>query len=262
MVTTPPSGGARRRMVWTVADQGLSSITNFALAVLVARSVDVEGFGAFAIAFSGYLFAAGIAKAVASEPLMVRFSGVTDPVALRSAGGEAVGTALVVGVLTEIVAVVAGYLLGGELGAALLALGVVLPGLLLQDAWRFYFFAIGRPARATANDALWAVTQLVLVGVMVSRGTPKVSSLVLAWGASAAVCAVVGCFQAGVVPRMGRAAAWVGSHRDLAPGSWESSPWAAARSRARCGSWGWSGACLRPRRCGPPTWSSARSGRC
>ena len=52
-----PVAGLRRRlprfpsrMFWTFSDQALSSVTNAALAIVVARSVDSERFGAFALA--------------------------------------------------------------------------------------------------------------------------------------------------------------------------------------------------------------------
>lgn len=40
----------RSRMLWTFADQALSSLTNAALAIVVARSVSKDDFGAFGLA--------------------------------------------------------------------------------------------------------------------------------------------------------------------------------------------------------------------
>jgi len=37
------------------------------------------------------------------------------------------------------------------------ALGVVLPAMLLQDSWRFAFFAAGRGSRAFLNDVCWTI---------------------------------------------------------------------------------------------------------
>jgi len=45
---------AARRLGWGVADQGISSLSNFALGLFVARSIGASGFGAFALAFITY----------------------------------------------------------------------------------------------------------------------------------------------------------------------------------------------------------------
>src|SRR4051794_6381544 len=43
--------GLRRRFAWSVADQGISSLSNFVLGILVARSLGPEALGAFALAY-------------------------------------------------------------------------------------------------------------------------------------------------------------------------------------------------------------------
>ena len=50
-----------------------------------------------------------------------------------------------------------GLVVGGVVGGAFLGLGIVLPALLLQDCWRYAFFAAGQGRRAFLNDAVWAV---------------------------------------------------------------------------------------------------------
>ena len=46
-----------RRAGWGVADQALSSLTNFAVGVFVARQLGPTEFGAFSLAFATYLLA-------------------------------------------------------------------------------------------------------------------------------------------------------------------------------------------------------------
>ena len=41
---------------------------------------------------------------------------------------------------------------------AFLALGLILPGLLLQDSWRYSFFALGQGSKAFVNDTVWTLT--------------------------------------------------------------------------------------------------------
>ncbi len=182
----------------------------------MARSASVGGFGAFELTASIYLFFVGASRAIGAEPLMVRHSDESSAV-VAGAAAQATGVALVAGLVTGPVCLVLGALLDDPSGPAIQALGVCLPGLLLQDAWRYVFFAAGRPAKAAANDALWALSQLAIVGWLVHQGDPSIAEFVLAWGTSATIAAVVGAAQAGFVPRPLAAATWLRRHHDLAP---------------------------------------------
>jgi hypothetical protein len=75
----------------------------------------------------------------------------------RSFGSAATGTALAVGTVAGVLCIVAGLLLPGQVGPAFIALGVGLPGLALQDSWRFAFFACGRGSAAFLNDLFWTL---------------------------------------------------------------------------------------------------------
>ena len=105
--------------------------------------------------------------------------------------------------------------LGGATRLAFLGLGLTLPGLMLQDSWRFSFFAHGRGVHAFLNDMIWAVI-LVPALVLVNRsGHATVFWFVFAWGAAATVAALAGPFQARVVPRLLGARRWLTEQRDL-----------------------------------------------
>ena len=111
----------------------------------------------------------------------------------------------------------AAMLLGGTARLAFLALGLTLPGLMLQDSWRYSFFALGRGSQAFLNDTIWAVALLPALVLLRMTGHANVFWFVFAWGAAAAVGAAVGPLQARVMPRMPRAWDWVSQHRDLGP---------------------------------------------
>ena len=100
---------------------------------------------------------------------------------------------------------------------AFLALGLTLPGLLLQDSWRFAFFAHGRGALSLINDSVWAIALLAGFVIVRVTGHETVFWAVFAWGAAAAVGAVVGPFQARVRPRLAQTRQWLTTHWDLAP---------------------------------------------
>lgn len=210
------ASGARRRITWGLADQAVSSVTNFAVSIYIARTLGALQFGAFSLAYVTYSFAINASRGLATDPLLVRFSG-TDDSTWRRAVSSCTGTALVVGIVGGLCLLVAGALLRGTTQLSFLALGLTLPGLMLQDSWRFSFFAVGRGGQALLNDAVWAVTlvpALILLRVM---GDTNVFWYVFAWGLTATVGGVVGPLQARVRPRPSWTRTWLAAHRDLGP---------------------------------------------
>jgi O-antigen/teichoic acid export membrane protein len=202
------------RLGWTTTDQMVSSATNAALSILVARQVSAEEFGAFALAFVVFMYAVGICVALVSDPLTVRFSGVGRR-ERQDAIAQSAGAAVVLGVALGLLVAPVGLVLGGELGPLLLVLSLFLPGLLLQNHWRLAFFASGWPRSAFANDAVWAVLQIGGVVALIATGRGSPATYLAVWGASATVAAIVGARQAGVLPRPSAARSWVRDHQDI-----------------------------------------------
>lgn len=203
-----------RRLGWGVADQGISSISNFALGIFVARSFGASSFGAFTLAFVTYTVVINAARGLATDPLLVRHSGEIGP-EWRRAAGSASGTALAVGLVSGVLCVVAGLLLPQPVGATFVALGVGLPGLALQDSWRFAFFACGRGSSAFVNDLVWTVLLVVTLLVLDRQGDSNEVRCMLAFGATATVAAVFGALQARVRPRLLQVTRWLHRQRDL-----------------------------------------------
>ena len=208
------SRGAGRRLGWGVADQAVSSLTNFAVGIYVARSLGAVQFGAFSLAYVTYTFALNASRGVSTDPLLVRFSGAELPI-WRRAVASCTGTAAVAGLAAGACVLAVAVLVGGPAKGAFLALGLTLPGLLLQDSWRFAFFAIGRGNQAFLNDLVWALVQLPALVMLRVTGHANVFWFVLVWGAAAAVAAAVGPLQARCVPRLSCSVKWVSRHRDL-----------------------------------------------
>lgn len=207
---------AGRRLSWGVADQAMSSVSNFAVNIYIAHTLGAVQYGAFSIAYVTYGFALNASRGLATDPLLVRFSG-TDIPTWRRAVTECTGTAVTVGVVSGLCVLAAAAALGGTTRLAFVALGVTLPGLLLQDSWRFSFFALGRGSQALFNDMIWVVVLLPLLALLTVTGHVNVFWFVLAWGASGTVAAAVGPIQAQVVPKLSGAWPWVWRHRDLGP---------------------------------------------
>jgi O-antigen/teichoic acid export membrane protein len=207
---------AIRRMGWGVADQMVSSLTNFAVAIYVVHTLGAAQFGAFSLAYVTYGFALNASRGLATDPFMVRFSG-TDLQTWRRAAASCTGTAAAVGLALGASVIVVAAVLNGTAGAAFLALGLTLPGLLLQDSWRFSFFALGRGSQAFLNDTIWGVTLLPALVLLRRTGHADVFWFVLAWGLTASVGAAIGPWQARVIPKLTGAWGWMSRHRDLGP---------------------------------------------
>ena len=199
---------ALRRAGWGLADQALSSLTNFALSFAVARSLGATQLGAFALAFGTFTFVQGVGRSLTSEPLVVRHSAspVTDwTVALRGAAGASV----LFGAVAGAICLGIGTVLNGPLASGFLALGLCLPGLLLQDTWRFAFTARRRGDLAFVNDLIWTVCLGPLLAVVLLTGRATIVWFILAWGGAATVAAAAGVVQAGTAPRLSAAGDWL-----------------------------------------------------
>jgi O-antigen/teichoic acid export membrane protein len=205
---------AARRLSWGVADQAMSSLTNFAVNIYIVRDLGAVEYGAFALAYVTYGFILQASRGLATDPLLVRFSAADVPTWRRAVASSS-GTALATGLVAGVGALAAAVLMHGPTRMAFLALGLTLPALMLQDSWRFAFFALGRGVQAFLNDTVWAVALIVALVMLKYTGHASVFWFMFAWGASAAVGAAVGPLQAGVKPRLLAVRQWLSQQRDL-----------------------------------------------
>ena len=203
-----------RRAGWNLGEQVVSSLTNSILSIIVANSVDKLTFGGFSVAFTVFALVIGGSRAISTSPLNIRFADCTPEESKRAAAAAA-GNALVLGLVVGVVCVGAGLVLPDPLGQAMIALGIVMPALLVQDAYRYVFFANGRPEAAALSSGLWAVLQIGSVVALLSFGLNAVGLLLLAWGISAAAAATLSIKQAGARPAPRRAWGWAREHVDL-----------------------------------------------
>ena len=203
------------RLGWGIGDQAVSSLTNFLLGVAVARHVSTKELGAFFIVFSTYLIVLALSRPVTTQPLLIRYSTAQEH-EWREASRAATGTAAVIGVISGGAVVLVGWLIvKGPLGESLIALGLALPGLVVQETWRGVFFAGSRGQHALLNDLIWGVTLLGLLSLMFAWGPTTTPAIVGAWGASATIAAVAGVIQAKIVPSPRLAKSWYTRDSDL-----------------------------------------------
>lgn len=206
-----------QRTGWGIADQALSSLTNFALGVVIARAVGLAAFGAFTLVFVVYTTALGISRALTSEPLLVHYSAPPYD-NWRVGVARATGVAALIGVILGIGCVIVARILSNALTLPLLALALTLPGLLLQDCWRFAFFARGRGRSAFVNDLVWTVVLFPALLAPLHAVSASIPALaVLVWGGAGTVAGLVGIRQSGIAPAPHHVLRWLREERALIP---------------------------------------------
>jgi O-antigen/teichoic acid export membrane protein len=185
-----------RNAVLTLTDQFVSSATNFAIGVLVARAGGADALGAFGIAFLIWLAVLALSRALISEPMTVGDATGSGDFQLR----EGMLATLLLGAGVAVCLAAAGGLLilAGASGVAVLALAPWIPGLLLQDYWRGMAFRLQRPARALTSDVVFAVAQGSSTLALFALDVHSVAAFIASWGIGATAGALVGLFQSRV----------------------------------------------------------------
>lgn len=173
--------------VASVLDQAASSATNILVLVLAARLSSASGFADFSMVYVAFSVLLGLNMAYVGQSVVLeKGEGLgtvcRSAVAFTGAASAAAGAALVV----------AGLALPGATGRAVLALGTVLPLVLVQDGLRYCFSALRTPQRALAADALRLVC--VVAALSVQPEGASAGRLVLVWGLSALPALALGLF--------------------------------------------------------------------
>ncbi|MFJ9592831.1 hypothetical protein ACIRS3_08735 [Streptomyces virginiae] len=171
--------------VASVLDQAASSATNILVLVLAARLSSASGFADFSMVYVAFSVLLGLNMAYVGQSLVLE-KGDGLGAACRSAAGFTSAASAAAGVLLAAV----GLALPGATGRAFLALGLVLPLVLLQDGLRYCFSALRAPERALAADALRLVC--VVAALAVQPEGASAGRLVLVWGLSALPALAVG----------------------------------------------------------------------
>ena len=207
-------GALGKRAVWIIADQALASLANAGLTIGLARVVSPTEYGAFALAFSVYSLVVAISQAVTGQVLVVRYAAAEPDVRVRAAASGA-GSAVTIGLASTVVVVSIALFTGMPVQGALIAAGVVLPMLLLQDFWRTTFVAFGSPKKSFVNDLLWVLLWASAFAVLIGLGADSVVFFIAAWGGCALIAGLFGVRQARTWPRPLTTKRWLIDHRDV-----------------------------------------------
>ncbi|MGW6564086.1 hypothetical protein [Streptomyces sp. NPDC054975] len=171
----------------SVLDQAAASLTNIAVLVIAARASSADGFAAFSMVYIVFTVLLGLCAAFVGQSVVLEKgedhevgAAVRSAVTFTAAASTATGLPLLA----------VGALIGGPTGLAVLALGAVLPVVLVQDGLRYGFSALRRPHRALAADLLRLAC--VVPALLLQPHGSSPARLVLVWGLSALPAALLG----------------------------------------------------------------------
>lgn len=177
-------------------DQGLLSLVNFAVAIILMRHVAKLEFGTYSIAFAAVLFLVSIQNAIVNTQLIVLLPSKTESEKSKYSGGLWLGqitflvplSCLVILLTYLLPASTAGLTMGLVRGIALAAAGV-----LIKEFVRSYYFAIENPRKVLTLDILFASLYAVSVFIFVYIFNYGVFAVFLLMGLSSLVAAL--CFN-------------------------------------------------------------------
>lgn len=171
---------ARTAIVCSVADQGVTALTNILVLVAAARLSTVADFARFSAVYLVFTVLLGASGAYTGQPLVLR----------RGAGAETRGACRSAVAFTLLAATALGALLAavclfvpGDTARALMMLGLVLPAVLGQDAMRYAFSTLGLSHLALTCDM--ARLACVLAALAAQPYGAGAARLVTVWGLSA-----------------------------------------------------------------------------
>lgn len=171
---------ARTAILCSVADQGVAALTNILVLVAAARLSTVADFARFSAVYLVFTVLLGVSGAYTGQPLVLRRGGGADTLgACRSAVAFTLGASAALGALLAAVCL----FVPGDTARALLALGLVLPVVLGQDALRYAFSTLQRPQLALTSDLVRLGCVLGALAAQEYGAAP--ARLIGVWGLSA-----------------------------------------------------------------------------
>jgi O-antigen/teichoic acid export membrane protein len=185
-------------------------VGNVVVSWLGARFLSLGEFGVLASGLMIGILLAGVARVVFVEPLILR----------RSADGRAeldrearsvLGMVVVTAVLTGLVLVVVGLRPGASASVswAVVALGCVVPLLLLQDAMRWICYARNDVRNALFSTCLWTLGTVVGLAVLFAENRVSAASCLAVWGGAAGVAAVFAVVRTRLTPVWEKPSIWM-----------------------------------------------------
>ena len=201
--------GLAKRGAWGVTSQALNSGSNLLLALAIARSVSPAEFGAWSLAYIGYVVALHFNRSAASTPMLLTRRQLP---ARRDVDVQGcVSAAFVVGAVSSLLLALAGAMVG-SLQFVCWSFAAILPAVLVQDAFRYVYIRGGAPRSAAVLDVTWVIVQLLGFGCLMYFGVQGAFTLTLVWGFGALLGAVGAAARLRVLPTL--VGAWLYARRN------------------------------------------------
>jgi O-antigen/teichoic acid export membrane protein len=180
------TASASRVLTLTVIDQGASSLSNFALAGIVAHFSGAHELGIYAIVSSTYIIAQGLVRSCTSDCLLTRSE--TDDVVMAQFERAGYLAALLAALAVAALILIACLGLPTAFALPMAIFAVCFPLMALQDFSRYIGISRHDPAYSTRLDVAWVVLFVVAFVACKKTGHVTLPWLVGSWtGAGALV---------------------------------------------------------------------------
>lgn len=185
----PPAGreaatrtglGPKAAIVCSVADQGVSALTNIIVLVVAARLSSAQDFSVFSMVYTVFTVLLGFAVAYVGQALVLERG---DDAQVRAACRSAVTFTAAAATVTGFVMAAALSLVPGATARGLAVLGLVLPLVLTQDGMRYAFSTLRLPQHALTADLVRLAVAVPALALQ-PHGADAVR-LIGVWGLSA-----------------------------------------------------------------------------
>jgi O-antigen/teichoic acid export membrane protein len=176
---------SQRVMVLTIADQGASSVSNFALAIIVAHYSSASALGVFAILTATYVLSQGLVRSLSSDCLLTR-SETDDGLRSKYERGGYLAAIVCSVSLAVLIAAISGVL-PHEFTLPFVIFAVSFPLMACQDFARFIGISRYDPAYAIWLDLAWLVLFLIAYVVLKEQGLTTLAWLFGAWSGAGAL---------------------------------------------------------------------------
>jgi O-antigen/teichoic acid export membrane protein len=193
----------------SIADQGVNSLSNFALVAFAAGASSATEFGRFSVAYAFLIFFLGGARALVGETALVHESASHGRQgAIRR---EIVGASVPAAVIGALLLAAISFFVPADARWVWLSLAAGTFFAVIQDAYRYVALVEGRNVVALLLDVVWTVPAVVAMAVLsaVRAGAPWV---VVAWTAGAVLSIVAGAIALRALPDIAEGWRWVRSH--------------------------------------------------
>ncbi|MGQ9784812.1 MAG: hypothetical protein ACUVRS_12715 [Armatimonadota bacterium] len=183
---------------WAVADQGLFSGANFLANILLARWLSPTEYGAFAVAYSAFLFISGFHNALVLEPMLI-LGPANHKENIESYFGQVlwVHTGLCV-FFAALGVIISSLTIGVQLREALLGISLNLPFILSVWLIRSMFYVKQYQQGSFATSIIYALVLNGVVIVLQQLDCLSLTSACLAFGISGVACITYSSF----IPRL------------------------------------------------------------